>query len=125
MVKNSTIMVADDDPAILEAVQLLLTDEGYTVHLAGEGRTFEDICHYLPDLVLLDIWMSGEDGREIAKQLKKEPRTKDIPIILFSATKSINTSAHDSGAEDFLAKPFEIKDLLEIVEKYTTQPLLH
>ena len=111
-------MVADDDSAILDALQMLLEGEGYIVSTASEGETVRKMQSHFPDLLLLDIWMSGEDGREIAKLLKNQDTTKDIPIVLISASKDIGKSARESGADDFLAKPFEIDELLTIVHKY-------
>ena len=66
----------------------------------------------LPDILLLDIWMSGIDGRDICKQLKATAHTNKLPILLISASKDIERSAIESGANDFLAKPFELEDLL-------------
>ena len=64
--------------------------------------------------------MSGQDGRDICKLLKKDKNTKDIAVIMVSAGKDIAKSARDAGAQDFVAKPFEVIDLLEKVEKYTS-----
>ena len=60
----------------------------------------------LPDLLLLDIWMSGTDGLDICKQLKQNTATQHIPIVLLSASREIEKSALDAGANDFLSKPF-------------------
>jgi CheY-like chemotaxis protein len=68
-----------------------------------------------PDLLLLDIWMSGLDGREICKALKLQDHTKHIPIILVSANRDTEQIAHDAGADDFLNKPFDMDDLLRKV----------
>jgi len=118
---GKTIMIADDDPAILDALEMLLVDEGYRVVTSSNGDTFQKVNDTLPDLLLLDIWMSGEDGREVAKVLKKEKTTKHIPIVMISASKDIDKSARESGADDFLAKPFEIDELLDLVIKYSSQ----
>ncbi len=120
---GKTIMIADDDPAILDALQMLLEDEGYNVVTSSNGDTFQKVNDTLPDLLLLDIWMSGEDGREVAKILKKEKATKNIPIVMISASKDIDKSARESGADDFLAKPFEIDELLSLVTKYSNKRL--
>ena len=119
--KNRKIMIADDDPAILDALEMLLVDEGYEVATASDGETVKKVQDDTPDLLLLDIWMSGEDGREIAKILKKHEKTKDLPIVMISASKDIDKSARESGADDFLAKPFDIEDLLKVVSKYVNQ----
>ncbi|HSX40386.1 MAG TPA: response regulator [Candidatus Saccharimonadales bacterium] len=112
------ILVADDDPAIVDAIQMILEDEGFDVETTVNGETVGKMNKRHPDLLLLDIWMSGQDGREIAKRLKHEKKTKNIPIILISATKDIEKSAKEAGADNFLAKPFEIQDLLKIVHRY-------
>ena len=112
-------MIADDDPGIVDAVEMLLEFEGYEVSSTVDGNTVLDMKHKLPDLLLLDIWMSGEDGRDICKKLKTTPATKNIPVIMISASRDIKQSAIDSGADDFLAKPFEMMELLEKIENLT------
>ena len=110
-------MIADDDPGIVDAVEMLLEFEGYTVSSTVDGATVLDMKDELPDLLLLDIWMSGEDGRDICKQLKKEALTKNIPVIMISASRDIKESALAAGADDFLAKPFEMDELLKKIEE--------
>lgn len=115
---NKTILVADDDPAILHAVKMLLEDEGYTVVTTDGDKTAREVKRHLPDLILLDIWMSGMDGRDICKQLKAYESTKHIPIIMISARQDTEKIAKESGADDFLAKPFDIFNLLKKIEQY-------
>lgn len=101
------IMIADDDPGIVDAVQMLLEFEGYEVSSTVDGSTVLNIREELPDLFLLDIWMSGDDGRDICRKLKSLPSTKNIPVIMISASKDIEQSALDAGADDFIAKPLK------------------
>jgi len=117
--KHKKIMIADDDPGIVDAVEMLLEFEGYQVTSTVDGSTVLDMKDELPDLLLLDIWMSGEDGRDICKKLKHTDATKNIPVIMISASRDIKESALESGADDFLAKPFEMNELLEKIEKLT------
>lgn len=112
------ILVADDDPSILEAVQLILEDAGYDVVTAVNGETVYQMEKEYPDLLLLDIWMSGQDGSDICKFLKSRETTKNIPVIMISANKDTEEIAQKSGADDFITKPFEMKDLLTLVAKY-------
>lgn len=112
------ILVADDDPAILDAIKMMLELEDYNVSVTVNGETIYKMEKDYPDLLLLDIWMSGQDGRDICKYLKNNPLTKHIPIIMISASKDIKQSAKESGADDFIAKPFEIDDLLTVVAKH-------
>lgn len=106
------ILIADDDPAICDAVQFMLEEEGYAVDTTVNGETIYKMEANFPDVLLLDIWMSGQDGREICKYLKKKSMTKHIPIIMLSASRDIASSAREAGADDFLAKPFSMDDLL-------------
>jgi len=117
--KNKKIMIADDDPGIVDAVEMLLEFEGYEVTSTVDGTTVLEMKQELPDLLLLDIWMSGEDGRDICKKLKENKLTKDIPVILISASRDVRESAIAAGADDFLAKPFEMNELLQKVEQFT------
>lgn len=112
------ILVADDDHAILDATKLFLEYEGYEVLTAFDGETISKIQADLPDIILLDIWLSGADGTEIARYLKQQERTRHIPIILFSANRNIVELAKKAGAEDTLIKPFDLMDLLQKVQKY-------
>ncbi|WP_374951476.1 response regulator transcription factor [Mucilaginibacter sp.] len=117
--KQKKIMIADDDPGIVDAVEMLLEFEGYHVTSTVDGSTVLDMKDQLPDLLLLDIWMSGEDGRDICKKLKSATITKNIPVIMISASRDIKQSAMDAGADDFLAKPFEMDELIKKIESLT------
>ena len=112
------ILIADDDPAIVGAVEMMLELEGYDVDTTTNGETIYKMEDQYPDLLLLDIWMSGQDGREICKYLKNEPHTKHIPIIMISASRDVMDSAKQAGADDFIAKPFEMNELLTKVAHY-------
>ena len=115
---KKTILVADDDPAICDALSFMLEEEGYRVLTTVNGGTIYKMEKEFPDLLLLDIWMSGQDGREICKYLKKKELTRDIPIIILSASRDIEKSADDAGADDFLAKPFQMEELLSKISKH-------
>lgn len=112
------VLVADDDMGILEAMEMILEDAGYEVTTVGDGQTVQNLQGELPDLLLLDIWMSGMDGAVICQHLKSQERTKNLPIILCSANKDTQKLAKGCGADDFIAKPFEMMELLDKVEKY-------
>jgi CheY-like chemotaxis protein len=112
---HKNIMVADDDMSILDVVGSMLEFAGYNV---THSNTAELVLSNpkLPDLFLLDIWINGVDGREVCRQLKQNPETQHIPVILFSASKGIEKSAREACADDFLAKPFHMTDLLQKIE---------
>lgn len=109
------ILIVDNEESILEAIRFILSDAGYAV----ETRTAIGIAKIkknLPDLILLDMRLSGKDGRSIAKELKLDNDTKHIPIILISA--SPIKSAKESYVDGYIPKPFDIDFLLKSVKKY-------
>ncbi len=118
--EKKKVLVADDDPAIVDALKLMLELDDYEVSTTINGETIFKMEKEYPDLLILDIWMSGQDGREICKFLKNNPLTKHIPIIMISASRDIIQSAKDAGADDFIAKPFQMVEVLNKVEKYTS-----
>ncbi len=113
------ILVIDDDPDILEFLQILLEDEGYTVVISEEGEYIKSLqTGELPHLILLDMLLSGKDGRDIVRYLKSQDETKAIPVIMFSAHPSAERTVREAGADDFLAKPFSIDVLLAKIVQY-------
>jgi len=112
------ILVADDDPGIVDAMQILLTDEGYHVITTMNGENIPKMFEQKPDLVFLDIWMSGVNENVVCRKLKENEETKHIPIIMFSANRDTQDISVDCGADGFLAKPFDINELLDLVHKH-------
>ncbi len=113
------ILVIDDDADILDALSLVLESENYRVVTTTKGdQTLNMIKRNMPHLILLDVLMSGSDGRVICKKIKKETKYKKIPIVMISAHPSAQQGSMECGADAFLAKPFEIDDLLNTVKKH-------
>ncbi|MGH7203578.1 MAG: response regulator [Candidatus Levyibacteriota bacterium] len=117
----SYIMIVDDDPDIVDALQFVLQDAGYKTKTSQEGEDAEKLTEKdLPELLILDVLLSGKDGRDICQKLKKQPQTKKLPIIMISAHPSAQKSVAQCGADAFLAKPFNVTDLLSTVEKFVS-----
>ncbi|MET3113854.1 DNA-binding response OmpR family regulator [Pedobacter sp. CG_S7] len=121
MSKQKKIMIADDDPGILDAVEAMLEFGGYEVNSTSNGATVLEMKDSFPDLLLLDIWMSGTDGRDVCKQLKSKELTKDMPIIMISASTELERSAKEAGADDFLEKPFDMEELLQKIDYFLSK----
>jgi DNA-binding response OmpR family regulator len=114
---HKKILVVDDDKDILEAMQLLLENEGYTVLTVSKGEeTYQNVLDFKPDIILLDVLMSGVDGRVVCKTLKKDIKMSK-PIVMISAHPSAKNDISRYGANDFLEKPFETKELLNTIKK--------
>lgn len=106
------IMIADDDTAILEATSLMLEDAGYSVIATTDGEMLPVMHVEKPDLLLLDIRLSGLNGRDACIKIKNDAYGRNIPVILFSANKDTEQIAQEAGADGFIAKPFQMNDLL-------------
>ncbi|MGE5042106.1 MAG: response regulator transcription factor [Candidatus Levyibacteriota bacterium] len=113
------ILIAEDDPSIIEALTYMLEDEGYAVDCVDGKIELDGDKTKHPDLILLDILMSGVDGRTVCKKLKSKEETKKIPVIIISANRRIKEIAHEAGADDFIIKPFDMDELLQKIEAYT------
>lgn len=107
----------DDDPDILDSMRMILEFRGYKVETALDSEKLNQLQD-LPDLFLLDIWMSGLSGLEICKQIKEDERMKHIPVVMVSANISVAELSQQCGADGFLAKPFELNQLVGIVQRY-------
>ncbi len=112
------ILVADDDAGMRDSLRIILEDEGYVVETHRQGETVQQMHAPFPDLLLLDLRLSGMNGMTICRQLKDQESTRSIPIILISANTDTNVIAREAGADDFLLKPFEIDDLLALVARH-------
>jgi len=116
---NKKILVVDDDQGIADVMQIMLDSAGYEVNILTSGKGIQKkVLEYLPDVILLDIWMSGVDGKQVTRLLKTTERTKHIPIIVISALNDTEEIAKTAGADDFLAKPFEMSHLLLKIKKH-------
>lgn len=114
------ILAVDDEPAILQMLKLNLEMAGHEVHLAGDGSTaLARIQQEAPDLVLLDVMMPTLDGWQVLEgvqemQLPKSPR---VILVTAKASDSDLSRGLKLGADEYVSKPFELDDLLEIVEE--------
>ncbi len=117
---SQRILVVDDEESILEVVQIVLEGEGYQVQTSMDSSFLHTISSPLPDVILLDVLLSGEDGREISRRIKANTQLQHIPVIMLSAHADANKVADMGGADAFLEKPFDVDALIAIVQKYAT-----
>jgi len=109
------ILVVDDEPSIVHLCTRILTREGYQVTSANSGEeAIEKAFAQPPDLVLLDVIMSGINGFEVCQRLKAEPATELVPVIILTALphQKDKIAGLEAGASDFLTKPFDRIELL-------------
>lgn len=109
------ILIVDDQLINLKMLMVMLKDQGYDMITANDGKSaLNAVSENAPDLILLDVMMPGMDGYEVAKILKSNSETANIPIIFISALTDMEDKlkAFESGAVDFMNKPFNVRELL-------------
>lgn len=118
--KLRNILVIEDNQDVLNGIVNILEYCGYP----SEGvtrfndSTFEKVKTDNFGLIILDVMLSGNDGRDLAKKFKSTKETSGVPILMISAYPNVESSAKKAGADDFLAKPFGLDELKQKVEKY-------
>lgn len=114
------ILAVDDEPDILELTRLMLEGAGIGVIATKDAQEcFEKLEDERPDLILLDIVMPGMNGYDLCMRLKSDPRTKDIPVVLYTVLggERERALAKDAGADGFMVKPMTPDEFAAFVEK--------
>src|SRR4051794_34994518 len=110
--RPARVLVVEDDDDIAQVLQRLLRTEGYEVRTSGDGTVaLDEAKQFLPDVVILDLGLPGIDGMEVARELRGRD---DTPILMLTARAAVESRVEglDSGADDYLVKPFERQELL-------------
>lgn len=111
------VLVVEDDPALRQLVSEVLRDEGYTVATAKDGlEALRAVQEDRPNLVLLDVQLPLLDGRDVARQMRE--RGIDSPIVVMTGAANARRYASEIDAEDYLAKPFDLDDVLDVAAEY-------
>lgn len=114
------VLICDDDPVILRLIQVNLELEGFGVLSADNGeKALEVATAEHPDLVILDIMMPRLDGYQTCERLKAQDSTKDIPVVFLSAKAQASDieKGREYGVSEYLTKPFDPNDLVEVVQR--------
>jgi two-component system, OmpR family, phosphate regulon response regulator PhoB len=111
----SRVLVVEDESAIAELIAVNLKHAGFDVTLAADAVAAQQaLDRVLPDLVLLDWMLPGQSGLELARRWRTQARTRDVPLIMLTARgeEADKIAGLDAGADDYLSKPFSVKELL-------------
>ena len=114
------ILIADDDPGLRDLFQIILEKAGYDLEIKQDAGEILRNDFKIPDLFLVDRLLSGIDGLELCQYLKNNPRTRNIPVVMVSASPDIGIASANAGADDFVEKPFELVYLLKVIERHIT-----
>ena len=117
---SQTILVADDEPEVVDLVRLLLDWEGYTVVVAPDGeQALTQVQALHPDLILLDVRMPKMNGLEVLEHLQADPILASIPVVMLSVVTTYPqvATALQRGAVAYLPKPFELREMSRLVQQ--------
>src|ERR1700760_4551950 len=112
VIEKSRVLVVDDEPQITRVLRTVLSSQGYQVHTAAEGESaFTDFKSWSPELVITDLYMPHMDGLELCRRIRE---VSSVPIIVLSVKgeERSKVDALDSGADDYVTKPFGTDELL-------------
>lgn len=116
------ILVIEDDKDIRDTIVYILQEEKYEVISSENSKILKSINTHKPDLILLDNWLtdwkSDANGQQLSKELKSNPATRHIPVIIISAVSNIKEIAEAGLADGYLRKPFDVNDLVKIVKQH-------
>ncbi|TWH42866.1 response regulator [Dulcicalothrix desertica] len=118
-VKQGIVLVIDDDPAVLDLMQRYLEREGYSVVTAANPIDGLELAKQSPDVIILDVMMPEMNGWSVLSQLKQDPQSADIPVIMATIIDDFNLGMA-LGASDYLIKPINHERLMTVLQKYHT-----
>jgi DNA-binding response OmpR family regulator len=116
------ILVIEDEKDIRDTIVYILEEEKYEVVSSGDSKILKSIDNIKPDMILMDNWLtewkSDANGQQLSKELKSNPATSHIPIIIISAVSNIKEIAEAGLADTYLKKPFDMSELVDVVKKF-------
>lgn len=118
--KPKKVLLVDDEPNILVAIEFLLTKEGYSVQKAFDGhQALQKADAFRPDIIILDVMMPGFNGFEVARRIRNIEGNEEVRIIFLTArgTHEDKMKGYSTGGEYYLTKPFDNEELIEIVNE--------
>lgn len=112
------VLVLDDDVAVLEAIETALVYDGFEVKTLGHTyNIFNNIQGFNPDFIILDFMLYGVNGAELCRQIKANPETRHLPVIMISAYVSNFDLLRKFGCDHFISKPFDLSELQQGIDK--------
>ena len=116
------ILIIDDDKDVRDTIVYALEEENYEVISSEDAKILKNLDQIKPDMILLDNWLtdwkSDANGQQLSKELKTNPATAHIPVVIVSAVNNVKEIAEAGMADGYLKKPFDLAELFAIVKKH-------
>lgn len=114
-----TVMIVEDDAVTMALLEKFLTDKKLKVQTATDGLdALEKIRRSAPDLVLLDVMMPKMDGYGFIREVRKDPKLRNLSVVVLTAREMLRDTFVQEGVKDFVTKPYDPEELYKIVKKY-------
>lgn len=121
MEKKKKVLIFDDNVELLELCTIILEELGCEIKTtATSDDADQQVLAFMPDIILMDNWLPNLSGIEATQLIKSNDKLKNIPVIYFSANNNVHELAAKAGADDYLAKPFDIAHLENMIVKYSS-----
>jgi len=119
------IIIVEDDPDTLDLMEIILRENNYIVIKVSREISVKEIVSIKPDLLIIDFLLPFGLGTDLCMSVKSDHRTQEVPVIIYSASNDIGVLAKNSGADAYLPKPFDIVDLLHMVNETIQKTYAH
>lgn len=116
-----SILIIDDDPATTRLLEVLLVREGYKIQTENlSANALQTTKDFSPNLIILDLMMPGTDGLEVCQNMKLDPETSSIPVLMFSAADQpeLRKQASEAGVNQYITKPIHPNELKQIIKDW-------
>jgi DNA-binding response OmpR family regulator len=112
------VLIIDDDPDVRTVMNIVMQKQGYEVATAfNKADALSKLEDFQPSVILLDVLLSGTDGREFCREIKQNEEMKNVPVIMVSAHPGAAENINSYGADDFISKPIDTLRLMEKIER--------
>ncbi|MBO9684384.1 MAG: response regulator [Flavisolibacter sp.] len=112
------VLIIDDDPDVRTVMNIVMQKQGYEVATAfNKNDALSKLEDFQPSVILLDVLLSGTDGREFCREIKQNEEMKNVPVIMVSAHPGAAENINNYGADDFISKPIDTLRLMEKIER--------
>ena len=120
------VLIIENDADIRDIVDYILAKEGFTTLTIPEPETMQHILQFAPDVILIDEFINSKPGHRLCLKIKNTPLLNKIPVIVLSTANDIELIATECQANDYVRKPFDVKEMIEkVVRVVGHQPIVH
>lgn len=115
---NKKILIIEDDQGIIDVMKIILSEYYIVSVIKNTDGIIKKIAKEMPDLIIMDLWVPGKDGKDLPKKIKTNLLLSKIPVLIVSANHNIKMIAKSMMADGYMSKPFDIDQLLNLIKSH-------